>query len=109
KMTLFFHAFEHRGPLRKVIIVDGSSPRDLTHRIFHIGFFAVASSLLLFLFAGLFAAHEVSRGLYPMQALAAEAKRVSARNWNFNPPATARKMRELAPLVDALDSTLASL
>ena len=109
KMTIFDQEDEHPGPLKKVTIVYASSTRDLTHRIFQIGFFAVASSLLLFLFAGLFAAHEVSRGLYPMQALAAEAKRVSARNWNFNPPATARKMRELAPLVDALDSTLASL
>jgi len=44
-----------------------------------------------------------------MQELAAEAARVSVHNWSFNPPKAARMKRELAPLVDALEATLAGL
>ena len=44
-----------------------------------------------------------------MQELATEAARVSVDNWSFNPPEAARKKRELAPLVNALEATLAGL
>jgi signal transduction histidine kinase len=44
-----------------------------------------------------------------MRELAIEASRVSARNWSFSPPQEARNKRELAPLVDALEATIAGL
>ena len=44
-----------------------------------------------------------------MRELAAEASRVSVHNWAFNPPQAAREKKELAPLADALDATLARL
>jgi signal transduction histidine kinase len=97
------------GVLRKVTIVYASSTRELDRRIFKIGLFAAGSSLLLLFFAGLFAAQGVNRGLAPMQELAKEAARVSVHDWSFNPPKAARKKRELAPLVDALEATLARL
>jgi signal transduction histidine kinase len=99
----------HSGPLRKVTIVYASSTQGLDRRILKIGLFAAGSSLLLLFFAGFFAAQGVNRGLAPMQELAAEAARVSPHNWSFNPPKAARKKRELAPLVDALETTLAGL
>jgi signal transduction histidine kinase len=97
------------GLLRKVTIVYASSTRELDRRIFKIGLFAAGSSLLLLFFAGLFAAHGVTKGLSPMQELATEAARVSVHNWSFNPPKAARQKRELAPLVSALEATLAGL
>jgi signal transduction histidine kinase len=44
-----------------------------------------------------------------MQELAKAAAGVSIRNWSFNPPQEARTKRELSPLVDALEVTIASL
>jgi signal transduction histidine kinase len=97
------------GLPRKVTVVYASSTRELDRRIFKIGLFAAGSSLLFLLGAGLFAAHRVTKGLLPMQELATEAARVSAHDWNFNPPEAARRKRELAPLVDALEATLGGL
>jgi signal transduction histidine kinase len=94
---------------RNVTIAYAASTRELDRRIFKIGLFAAGSSLLLLLFAGLFAAHGVTRGLAPVQELAAEAARVSAHHWSFNPPQSARIKEELAPLANALDTTLAGL
>jgi signal transduction histidine kinase len=97
------------GPPRIVTIAYCASTRDLDRRIFKIGAFAAGSSLLLLLIAGLFAAHGVKLGLAPVQELAAEAARVSAHNWAFHAPQSAREKEELAPLADALDTTLAGL
>jgi signal transduction histidine kinase len=109
KTTILDEEDNRPGLLRNVTIVYASSTRELDRRIFKIGLFAAGSSLLLLFFAGLFAAQGVNRGLAPMQELAREAARVSAHNWSFNPPKAARKKRELAPLVDALEATLAGL
>jgi len=109
KAAIFDEEDNRPGPLRNVTIVYASSTRELDRRIFKIGLFAAGSSLLLLFFAGLFAAHGVTKGLSPMQELATEAARVSVDNWSFNPPEAARKKRELAPLVNALEATLAGL
>jgi signal transduction histidine kinase len=109
KATIFDEEDNHPAPLRKVTIVYASSTRELDRRIFKIGLFASAASLLLLYLAGLFAAYGVSRGLSPMQELAKAAANVSIRNWSFSPPQEARTKRELAPLVSALETTLAGL
>jgi len=95
--------------LRKVTIIYAASTRELNRRIFKIGLFAAGLSFLLVSLAGLFAAHGVRKGLEPVQELALEASRVSARNWSFTSPHTARERQELAPLAEALDATLARL
>jgi signal transduction histidine kinase len=109
KATIFDEEDNDPGPLRKVTIAYASSTRELDERIFRIGLFATIASLLLLCLTGLFAAYGISRGLSPMQELAKEAARVSIRNWTFSPPHDARKKRELAPLVDALEATLGGL
>jgi signal transduction histidine kinase len=109
KATIFDEEDNRPGPLRKVTIVYASSTRQLDRRIFEIGLFATGASLLLLFLSGLFAAYGVYRGLSPVRELAKEAARVSVRNWAFSPPQEARKKRELAPLVDALEATLAGL
>jgi signal transduction histidine kinase len=109
KATIFDEEDNRPGQLRKVTIAYAASTRELDRRVFKIGLFAAGLSLLLVSFAGLFAAHGVTRGLEPVQQLAMVASKVSARNWNFSPPRAARDMKELAPLADALDATLARL
>jgi signal transduction histidine kinase len=109
KAPIFDEEDNHPAPPRKVTIIYASSTRELDQHIFRIGLFASAASLLLLCLAGLFAAYGVSRGLAPMQQLAQEAARVSIRNWSFSPPQEVRTKRELAPLVGALEATLAGL
>ena len=109
KATIFDEEDNRPAPLRTVTIAYAASTRELDRRIFKIGLFAAGSSLLLLLFAGFFAAHGVRRGLSPVRDLAVEAARVSAHNWTFNPPQSARRKEELAPLAEALDTTLAGL
>jgi signal transduction histidine kinase len=109
KATIFDEEDNHTGPLRKVTIVYASSTRGLDRHILKIGIFATGASLTLLCLAGLFAAWGVSRGLSPMQDLARAAANVSIRNWSFSPPHEARTKRELAPLVDALEATIAGL
>jgi signal transduction histidine kinase len=109
KATIFDEEDNHPGSLRKVTIVYASSTRGLDRHILKIGVFATGASLLLLCLAGLFAAYGVSKGLSPMQELAKAAADVSVRNWSFSPPQEARTKRELAPLVDALEATIAGL
>jgi signal transduction histidine kinase len=109
KTTILDEEDNRPGPLRKVTIVYASSTRQLNRRIFAIGLFATGASLILLLLSGWFAAYGISRGLAPVRELAKEAARVSVRNWNFSPPEEARRKLELAPLVDALEATLAGL
>ena len=109
KATIFDEEDNRTGPLRKVTIVYASSTRGLNRHILKIGIFATGASLLLLCLAGLFAAYGVSKGLSPMQELAKAAADVSVRNWSFSPPQEARTKRELAPLVDALEATIAGL
>jgi len=109
KATIFDEEDNRPGPLRRVTIAYAASTREVERRIFKIGLFAAGASLVLLLLAGLVAAHGVSRGLAPVQELAAEAAKVSANNWNFHPPEAAREREELAPLAKALDTTLAGL
>ncbi len=71
-------------------------------------FLLLANSLVLLLtgtLAGLF----VRRGAAPLQALAAEASRVSSRSWSFHPPPEARRIRELQTLIAALETVLGGL
>jgi signal transduction histidine kinase len=109
KATIFDEEDDPANPLRKVTIVYAASTQELDRRIFKIGIFATGASLLLLCLAGLFASYGVSKGLSPMQELAKAAADVSIRNWSFSPPQNARTKRELAPLVDALEVTIASL
>jgi signal transduction histidine kinase len=71
-------------------------------------FYALASVLLLAI-TGCGMAWFLRRQLAPLRALAAEAARVSARQWQFTPPESARVTRELAPLTQAIEATLARL
>jgi len=109
KATVFDEEDDPANPLRKVTIVYAASTRELDRRILKIGIFATGASSLLLCLAGFFASYGVAKGLSPMQELAKAAAGVSIRNWSFSPPQEARTKRELAPLVSALEATIATL
>jgi signal transduction histidine kinase len=107
--TTIFDEEDNQPVPHKVTIIYASSTQELDRHIVKIGLFASIASLILLCLAGVFVAYGVSRGLAPMQELAKEASRVSIQNWSFNPPQEVRTKRELAPLVAALETTLAGL
>ena len=84
-----------------------------TERVWHevreaASFYAIASVILLAL-TGLIMAWFLRRGLAPLRDLATEAGRVSAQQWRFTPPESARTTRELSPLAHAIEAALVRL
>ena len=73
-----------------------------------VGFYAI-TSLSLLAISGVLIFWLLNRGLAPLRELAAEASAVSVDSWNFAPPQRARMIRELAPLIVALEKVLAGL
>ncbi len=71
-------------------------------------FFALATLLLLALSGGLMAWF-LQRSLAPLHELAGEAGRITAQQWQFSPPQSARETRELAPLTAAIEAALGRL
>ena len=94
------------GHLRFVTIVYGSPTERVWQAIYGAVEFYAAGMLLLILITGPLIAWVLHRGLEPLRQLAAMAGRVSADQWEFSPPASARETAELAPLTGALESVL---
>jgi signal transduction histidine kinase len=97
------------GVPRHVVIIYGSP----TNRVWKavtgaVKFYTVASFLLLAI-TGFVVAWLLNRSMSPLRELAAEAGSVSVNAWRFNPPEKARATKELAPLVEALETTLQRL
>jgi signal transduction histidine kinase len=97
------------GHLRFVTILYGSPTEHVWHSIYGAVEFYVAGMLLLVLITGPLIAWVLHRGLDPLRQLAALAANVSAASWSFNPPASARETKELAPLTQAIESVLQRL
>jgi signal transduction histidine kinase len=97
------------GHLRPVTILYGAPTERVWHAIRGAVEFYAGGSLLLLAVTGPLIAWLLHRGLSPLRELAAEASHVSARAWAFSPPASARETAELAPLTNALESTLQRL
>ena len=97
------------GVLHHVTIIYGSPTNGVWNAVMGaVEFYAVASLFLLAI-TGLVMAWLLNRSMAPLRELAAEAGGVSVSAWQFNPPAKARATKELAPLVEALETTLQRL
>lgn len=94
------------GHLRFVTILYGAPTEHVWHAILGAVEFYAAGMLLLILITGPLIAWVLHRGLEPLRQLATMAGRVSAEQWEFTPPASARETAELAPLTGALESVL---
>ena len=97
------------GHLRFVTILYGAPTERVWRAIYGAVEFYAAGMLLLVLITGPLIAWVLHRGLEPLRQLAAMAGRVSAEQWEFTPPASARETSELAPLTNALESVLQRL
>jgi len=97
------------GKIRKVTVVYGAPTERVWHAIRNALHFYAVGSLLLLLITGPLIAWLLHRGLLPLRQLAALAGQVSATSWEFSPPASARETAELAPMTNALESTLQRL
>ncbi len=97
------------GKLRKVTVLYGAPTERVWRDIRSAVAFYAAGSILLLAITGPLIAWLLNRGLAPLRELAGLASQVSAKNWQFSPPESARATPELAPLTHALESVLERL
>jgi signal transduction histidine kinase len=100
---------ENGGVKRKVDVIYGSPTEPVWESVGRAIFFYALVSLVLLLASGLLMLAVLRRGLRPLNDLAEQATQVSVRSWAFAPGEHARAVRELAPLVLALETVLAGL
>lgn len=94
---------------RPVRIVYGLPDGNIWHEVFEaIRFFAVATVLLLSVTTMLLI-WLIRRLLSPIHELASRAEGISALNWQFEAPTSAREYAELRPLASAIEKTIARL
>jgi signal transduction histidine kinase len=98
-----------QGKMHTVSVVYGACTDRVWRAIGGAVEFYAAGSLLLLLVTGPLIAWLLHRGLLPVRQLAALAAKVSAEAWHFDPPASARRTPELAPLTEAMESVLQRL
>lgn len=94
------------GVAHNVVIVYGRPVGQVWHEVYEaVRFIVVATALLLGLTA-LLMAISIRRYLVPVRQLADEADRVTALNWQFAAPESAKQTVELRPLARALEAAL---
>ncbi|HEY1987697.1 MAG TPA: HAMP domain-containing sensor histidine kinase [Terracidiphilus sp.] len=97
------------GIRRYVTVYYGSSVERVWRAVLKAAGFYAASSLIVLAATGLLMLWLLDRGLAPLRDLASVATKVTATSWNFSPSDDARRTKELAPLVNALESALRGL
>jgi signal transduction histidine kinase len=97
------------GKVHPVTVLYGAPTDHVWHAIDSAVEFYAAGSIMLLAITGPLIAWLLHRGLAPLRQLAALASNITVNDWHFNPPETARTTPELAPLTQALESSLARL
>ncbi len=97
------------GKVHSITILYGAPSDRVWHAIDSAVEFYAAGSILLLAITGPLIAWLLHRGLLPLRQLAALASGITANDWHFDPPESARTTPELAPLTQALENTLARL
>ncbi|WP_158748665.1 cell wall metabolism sensor histidine kinase WalK [Acidobacterium sp. S8] len=97
------------GTPHSITIIYGTPIGHVWHEVIEsIRFFAIATAVLLGVTA-LIMAWSVRAVLSPVNELAREAERITARDWHFDAPRSAKETVELRPLAAALEAALARL
>jgi signal transduction histidine kinase len=98
------------GEIRRTITIIYGAPVDhVWHEVLEaIRFFAIATAILIGITA-LLMVWLLRRGLSPLHELAQQAERITTKTWQFESPASAKKIEELRPLAQALEAALARL
>jgi signal transduction histidine kinase len=97
------------GIHRYVTVYYGSSVRRVWWAVLKAAGFYAVSSLVVLAATGWLMLWLLNRGLAPLRGLASGAAKVTATSWSFSPPEDARRTKELAPLVTALETVLRGL
>jgi signal transduction histidine kinase len=97
------------GVVRHVTILYGSRTHPVWERVREAIAFYALSGLLLLVVTGFVLRHLLRRGLRPLYELAEQAGGISINSWNLGPSSQARYIRELEPLVSAIESALLRL
>ncbi|MCU1324292.1 MAG: integral rane sensor signal transduction histidine kinase [Acidobacteriaceae bacterium] len=97
------------GVIHHITLLYGAPTGPIWHEVREAVSFYTFASLVLLTLTGIIMAWFLRRGLAPLRELADEAGRVSAHQWQFTPPESARTTRELAPLADAIEAALLRL
>ena len=97
------------GITHHVTLYYGAPTERVWHEVREAASFYAIASLILLTLTGLIMAWFLRRGLAPLRDLATEAGRVSAQQWRFTPPESARTTRELSPLAHAIEAALVRL
>jgi signal transduction histidine kinase len=97
------------GIRRYVTVYYGSSVGRVWWAVFKAAGFYAISSVLVLAATGIVMSWLLNRGLAPLRELASGAAKVTATSWTFSPPEDARRTKELAPLVTALERALHGL
>lgn len=97
------------GVARHVTVLYGSPTWPVWERIGHGVAFYSGVTVLLLGGTALVLFSLLKRGLAPLHEIARQAGQVSVRSWRFSPSSTAREVRELEPLVSALEAALGGL
>lgn len=96
--------FHHR-----IFVLCGQPDSHVWHEVIEATrFFTLATAILIGLTAWLMV-WQIRRSLSPILVLAAEANRINAHHWKFEPPEIAGQFVELHPLVLAIDNTIKRL
>ena len=94
------------GVSHKIIIAYGRPMGRVWHEVFEaVRFFVIATALFMGITAIIMAVM-IRRYLAPVRELAEEADRVTALNWQFDAPESAKRIVELRPLARALEAAL---
>jgi signal transduction histidine kinase len=97
------------GVARHVVILYGSRTHPVWERIRNAIVFYSCAGLVLVILTGFVLFHVLRRGLEPLYELAEQAGQVSVKSWKLGTSSQARRVRELAPLVSAIESSLNGL
>jgi signal transduction histidine kinase len=97
------------GVPHHIIVVYGAPTRRVWREVREAASFYAIASIILLALTGLMMAWFLRRGLAPLRDLATEAGRISAQQWSFTPPESARTTRELSPLAHAIEAALVRL
>ena len=100
---------EDGGFRRPVTVFYAAPTRDLWHETLEAVRFYVLASALLLAVTGVALVWFLRRRLSPLQELATIAGRVSARSWDFVPPAAVLRTTELAPIALSIEELLKGL
>ncbi|MBB5341587.1 sensor histidine kinase [Tunturiibacter gelidoferens] len=97
------------GVARHVIILYGSRTHPVWERVRNAIAFYALSGLLLLVITGVVLLRLLRGGLQPLYELVEQAGKISVTSWNLGPSSQARYVRELEPLVSAIESALLRL